>query len=171
MDQVIEMTINRFSKETGGLSEQTENNGASGRWMQINHYIAALKQHLEAKVRKSRNSGHAELGWKQMQKDEADVQHVVEGLNSWIPELWFPIQPLVNICNGILATAELVDNVKSTKSRGTEAKNQFLECFMQPAESDAGNENLHCQTLQHQKKLPYSQHRRSHTMIQLKDKQ
>ena len=66
MDQIIEMTINRFSKETGGLSGQTENKGASERWMRINHYIAALKQHLEAKVRRSRNSSHAELGLKRM---------------------------------------------------------------------------------------------------------
>eukprot|EP00794_Sanderia_malayensis_P004018 gene4018-4565_t len=75
-----------------------------------------------------------------MQKDEADVQRIVEGLNSWIPELWSPMQPLVKICNGVLATSEMIDNVISTKSRGTEAKNQFLERFMQPAESDAGNE-------------------------------
>ncbi len=142
MDQIIEMTINTFSKETGGLSGQTENKGASERWMRINHYIAALKQHLEAKVRRSRNSSHAELGSKRMQKDEADVQRIVEGLNSWIPELWSPTQPLVNICNGVLATAEMIDNVKSTKSRGIEAKNKFLERFMLPTKSDPENEEL-----------------------------
>ena len=108
----------------------------------LNHYITALKQHLEAKVRRSRNSSHAELGSKRMQKDEADVQRIVEGLNSWIPELWSPTQPLVNICNGVLATAEMIDNVKSTKSRGIEAKNKFLERFMLPTKSDPENEEL-----------------------------
>ena len=47
MDQIIEVTINRFSKETGGLSGKTENAGASERRMRINHYLAALKQYLE----------------------------------------------------------------------------------------------------------------------------
>ena len=32
-DQVIEMTINGASKDTGGLSGKTENAGASERWM------------------------------------------------------------------------------------------------------------------------------------------
>ena len=41
-DQVIEMTINRSSKDTGGLSEKTENVGASERWMHINRIMAAL---------------------------------------------------------------------------------------------------------------------------------
>ena len=109
MDQIIEMTINRFSKETGGLSGQTENKGASERWMRINHYIAALKQHLEAKVGKVNNSNHVEIGSKRMQKDEADVQRIVEGLNSWIPDLWSQQQPLVNISNGLLATAEMTE--------------------------------------------------------------
>ena len=136
MDQIIEMTINRFSKETGGLSGQTENKGASERWMRINHYIAALKQHLEAKVGKVNNSNHVEIGSKRMQEDEADVQRIVEGLNSWIPDLWSQQQPLVNISNGILATAEMTENVKSTKDRGKEARKQFFERFTLPVQSN-----------------------------------
>ena len=42
MDQIIETTINRFSEETGGLSDITENKGASERWVGINPFIAAL---------------------------------------------------------------------------------------------------------------------------------
>ena len=140
MDQIIEMTINRFSKETGGLSGQTENKGGSERWMRINHYIAALKQHLETKVRKAKNSSHLELGSKRMQKDEADVQRIVEGLNSWIPELWSQQQPLVNICNGVLATDEMTESVKSTKRRGVEARKQFVERFTLPTQSTITNE-------------------------------
>ena len=36
MDQIIETTINRSSKEMGGLSGKTENRGASQKWMRIN---------------------------------------------------------------------------------------------------------------------------------------
>ena len=81
------MMINSFSKQTNGLSGQTKNKGASERWMRINHFIAALKQHLETKVRKAKSSNNLELGSKRMQKDEADVQRIAEGLNSWIPYL------------------------------------------------------------------------------------
>ena len=42
-DQIIEMTINRQSKDTGGLSGKTENVGASMRWTRINHIMAALR--------------------------------------------------------------------------------------------------------------------------------
>ena len=40
---IIEMTINRQSKDTGGLSGKTENVGASMRWTRINHIMAALR--------------------------------------------------------------------------------------------------------------------------------
>ena len=40
MDQVIEMTINRFSKSVGGLSGKTENIGAGDRWVRLNHISA-----------------------------------------------------------------------------------------------------------------------------------
>ena len=50
-DQVIEMTINRSSKDTGGLSGKTENVGASERWMRINHIMAALREHLDALIK------------------------------------------------------------------------------------------------------------------------
>ena len=42
-DQIIEMTINRQSKDSGGLSGKTENVGASMRWTRINHIMAALR--------------------------------------------------------------------------------------------------------------------------------
>ena len=45
MDQVIETTINRWSKEVGGISGITENDGASERWIRINHFMSALKEH------------------------------------------------------------------------------------------------------------------------------
>ena len=82
MDHIIEMAINRFSLETGGLSVQTENKGASERLMRINHCIAALKKYLDTRVRQAKSSSHTELGSKWMQKDEADVQRIVGGLKS-----------------------------------------------------------------------------------------
>ena len=53
-DQVIETTINRSSKATGGLSGKTENYGASERWMRINHIMAALRETLDEVTRKNK---------------------------------------------------------------------------------------------------------------------
>ena len=55
--------------------------------MRINHYLAALKQHLEEKVQKKAKPGHAEFGKKRMEFDEAVIQGVVEVLYSWVPHL------------------------------------------------------------------------------------
>ena len=51
IDQIIETTINRLSKETGGLSGITENKGASERW-----FIAALREHLNVKFNKNKKT-------------------------------------------------------------------------------------------------------------------
>ena len=40
-DEVIEMTVNRACKSTGGLSGKTENAGASERLMKINHLLSS----------------------------------------------------------------------------------------------------------------------------------
>ena len=66
MDQIIEVTINRSSKETGGLSGKTEDAGASNQWIHINHHMAALKEYLDGMIRKVAKSGHVELGSKRM---------------------------------------------------------------------------------------------------------
>ena len=50
MNQMIEMTINKSSKKVSGLSGVTENKGVSERWIQINHFLAALKQQLDLKI-------------------------------------------------------------------------------------------------------------------------
>ena len=72
-DQVIEMTINRSSKDTGGLSGKTENVGASERWMRINHIMAALREHLDALIKTRSWNKHVDLGRKRMLSDENDV--------------------------------------------------------------------------------------------------
>ena len=77
MDQVIEMTINKSSKVVGGLSGGTENKDASERWMRMNHFLAALKQHLDLKIQRGQLSQHAEFSTIRMKKDEDHVTRVV----------------------------------------------------------------------------------------------
>ena len=129
MDQMIEMSINRSSKEIAGLSGLTENLGASERWMRINHLLAALKQHLEERTQRGQLSKHAEVGIIRMKKDEEDVKRVVAGLWTWLPDLWEDNQPLVNICDGKFASDEMLRNVLNAKNVGENAFKEFVTRF------------------------------------------
>ena len=126
MDQVIEMTINRFSKSVGGLSGKTENIGAADRWVRLNHYLCALKEHLDDKIRKNKTSVHAECGKRRIRKDEKDVRPVVAGLMSWVPNLYTPNQELHNITAGVPASDQLVSNAKTVRSRGEARREEFF---------------------------------------------
>ena len=55
MDQVIEITINRSSKETSGLTAKVENPGSCARWKRTNHFLVALREYQNKILRKSRN--------------------------------------------------------------------------------------------------------------------
>ena len=81
-DQIIEIIINRSSKSTGGLSGKTENIESSGKWMQINHIMAALREHLESVIRKSIGSKNTDCAMKRFLSDKNDVLTNIEGMGS-----------------------------------------------------------------------------------------
>lgn len=57
--QIIETTMNLFSKKTGGLSCITEDEGVSEQWISINQFISALQQHQDAMLNRNiRNQGY-----------------------------------------------------------------------------------------------------------------
>lgn len=56
MDQIIETTINRLSKNIGGLSGITENKGPSERWVIINPFITDLREQLNVKLNRIKKS-------------------------------------------------------------------------------------------------------------------
>ena len=121
-DQVIEMAINRSSKDTGGLSGKTDV-GASERWMRINHIMATFREHLDALIRTRSWNKHDDLGRKRMLSDENDVATLSECLTEWMPNLRNPDQPLINIATAQRASEEIVDNVRACNKRsgGNEA--------------------------------------------------
>ena len=143
MDQIIEMTANRFSKETGGLSVNTQNVCVSQRWMRINHYLAALKQHLVERTNGTK-AKHVEPGSKRMQQDGDAVVRTLAGLQAWVPNMWSPNQPLVNIATGVKAPAEMTQNVSTTKERG--------EQLVKPARTHF-KDNQECQRVLKQQEL------------------
>ena len=102
MDQMIETTLNRFSKSAGGLSEKAENLGSSNRWTRLNYYLCALKEYMNNKIRRNKRNNHIGLGAQRMDKDENDVLSIFEGLKQWVPNIYFPNQQLFNIYTGIM---------------------------------------------------------------------
>ena len=85
-DQIIEATINRSSKSTGGLSGKTENVGASEKWLRINH-LMALREHLDPAIRKRTSSKNIDCGMKSFLSDENDVKMLSQTLEEWVPKL------------------------------------------------------------------------------------
>ena len=99
--QVIEMTINRASKDTGQFPGKIESAGASERWMRINHLMTALRKKLDQVARKRTSSGHVDLGRKRLLSDEQDVETLASCLFEWIPKIWENDQPIINLPTGL----------------------------------------------------------------------
>ena len=119
MDQTIETTINRFSKSTGGIQGKTEDEASCRKWVRLNHILCAVKEHMDKKIGKKKTiNKHIELGARRMEKDESDVESIVNTINSWIPKLYSEDQPLINLSNGKPASPELILNVNTTYDRG-----------------------------------------------------
>ena len=157
MDQTIETTINRFSKSTGGINGKTENQGACEKWVRLNHYLCALKEHMDKKVGNVRTFQHVEFGENRMRKDELDVKMIISTLNSWVPALYSKNQPLINICSGRPATAEMISNVKSTYSRGKTARYLFLGRLVKYNEEESDAKLTYRDKIPQQKLITFAQ--------------
>ena len=129
MDQIIETTINRFSKESGGLSEITANKGASERWVRINPYIDALRAHLNVNFSKNKKTYDIEMRCFRKEKDEEDVKNVGPGISDWVPDISDPKQPIVKINDGSLATQDMVKNILNAEEKGGELLSEFISRF------------------------------------------
>ena len=129
MDQIMETTINRSSKEVGGLSGNTENEGASERWIRINHFMSALKEHQHRKIRKKKVQHHEDIGKMKKERDERNVRCVLVCVRSWVPELWTDSQAMVNVATGEVATENMKKEFRSSENRGEEARDEFFKRF------------------------------------------
>ena len=162
-DQIMETTINRSSKGTSGLSRKTENIGACEKCMRLNHIMCALREHLDSIIRKRATSKHINYGKKRLLNDEKDVTMLSETLTNWVPNLWTPYQPLVNLVTGKEAPKEMIVNVKSIKQRGEKLMDGSISRFTFNEGSPA--QKTYCDTITKQKS--YLSLKTSIKMIQL----
>ena len=56
MDQIIETTVNSWSKEVRGICGLTDNDGTTERLIRVNHLLSVLKKHQEKKTLQKENS-------------------------------------------------------------------------------------------------------------------
>ena len=127
MNQMIETTINRFSKSIGGIVGKTDDAGACEKWGRLNPYLCALKDHMDKKIGKQRGfEKHIEFGKRRFEKDKRNVEAIITVTKAWVPDIFSDNQPLINISNGSLASDELVSNVRSMLTRGKTARDSFF---------------------------------------------
>ena len=127
MNQVIEMTINRSSKITLGLTVKTENPGACARWIKINRFLVVLREHQNKILRKNRNERHIYLGEKRILKDESEFQMLLQILETWVPNLWEHNQPLINISTEEKHSTDSIENFKTRYDQRTVGMNEILK--------------------------------------------
>ena len=125
-DQIIEMTINRSCKDIGGLSQNTDNPGATERWTRTNHLMVGLREHLNKKIRRQSKTSKKELGVAKIKRDENKVKAIKDCLDKWIPDLWEPTKSITHIFSGLQATEEMKRDSLDIKSRGAALRDSFL---------------------------------------------
>lgn len=96
MNQIMEMTINRFSKKTGRLSRVTEKKGTSERLVRINHFISVLRKHLDVKLGKNHKYCKIEMGCKKKKSDEEDFRNITKEIHSMMINIWCLLSWLLN---------------------------------------------------------------------------
>ena len=102
-----------------------------------------MRQHLNVTTSKKRINNHVEFGKKRIEKDESDVQAIMQGIVSWIPNIWSPNQPLINIYTGVPASTEIMSNFKTLEKRGSEARDEFISRFTDSSSSKKFLDPIH----------------------------
>ena len=93
----------------------------------INHFLAALKQHLHFKTGRKQKCYEIELGKARKEGDEEDVKNIVHGIATWTPKIWDEDQQIVSFHSGKLASAEMSKNVLTAgKRKCTHSKKNVL---------------------------------------------
>ena len=109
----------------------------------------ALREHLDSTIRKRTTSKHINYGKKRLLNDEKDVTMLSETLTHWVPNLWTPYQPFVNLVTGKEAPKEMIVNVKSIKQRGEKIMDGFISRLTFNEGSPA--QKTYCDTITKQK--------------------
>jgi hypothetical protein len=125
-DKVIEMTLNKDTKTPGGTTGFSTNIGAVKRWEVNASYRAALRncfhEHLHYQNKASK---HKDLTASRIERDEKDVQSVVNVLTDvFIPP--FSEHPLTSISTGITVPEDAAETMLTVQELGKAAMESFI---------------------------------------------
>ena len=131
-DKVIETTINKDTKTSGGTTGFSTNVNAVKRWELNASYRAAIRKcfhdHLHYQPQRSI---HADLTSFRITKDEADIQSLLTTLTTLFINP-FSSQPLLSFSTGILATDDVSHDMATAKERGKIAMDVFVDQRLSP---------------------------------------
>ena len=68
-----------------GIGGNTENLGATERWVRVNHFMAAMREKMDQKVIKRTKIKHADVGLSRIRRDMHDVGHIKRRLIRGLP--------------------------------------------------------------------------------------
>ena len=123
VDQTLEETVNKDTQTHGGTKGFSLNQGALSRYyLTAEHRANALRQLRYLISLQSPGLGHADLQSSRITRDEADVESIVELLeSSWINPFGNEPIDLVSISTGAAAPPGVCSDLLKARERGEEA--------------------------------------------------
>ncbi|KAJ8048475.1 hypothetical protein HOLleu_00804 [Holothuria leucospilota] len=136
-DQAIEQTCNRDTKTKGGLTGFSINKGAVHRWMLSSHERATITSECEAMAGKNPTfRSRKDLDKTRVHKDEEHTKDVIATIDSMINPFETDRSELVHISSGVVAPADVTDDMVSAHSEGEGAFQVFCEERFQHGSKD-----------------------------------
>jgi len=122
-DQTLEETVNKDTQTPGGTKGFSLNQGALSRYyLTAEHRANALRQLRGLILLQSPGLGHADLQSSRITRDEADVESIVELLESnWINPFANEPSDLVCISTGAAAPPDVCSDLLKAQERGEKA--------------------------------------------------
>lgn len=129
VDQCVETTINRDTQTHGGTKGFSLKPGALSRYYLTAEYRSSYLRILKDTVHLEQTDlQHNDLKKSRMQRDEHDVRHLVETLDTtWINPFSDGMQELVSISTGRVVSEEIVKDLVDAYKTGLESYKVFRE--------------------------------------------
>ena len=130
-DQALEQTINREGKSQGGVVGFTLRKGALTRWLMTRHvttaYVDAMKDLCNADAKSLK--AHQEHGTSRMDRDERDIQKIIEAVEQKQNPFDLDSVPeeLINIASGQVASEKVAKELSSFLQDGAKQNDIFIE--------------------------------------------
>ena len=126
-DQVIEQTINKDQKGSGGIIGYSTSKGTVQRWIITSHVAPKLLDNMKNSLGiRASVSLTKDIGISRKQFDEKNTESCYELLKSWTPQFDTNL-PITNLLSGVIASDSLQSDLLRAQSVGTDCFHKFLK--------------------------------------------